>query len=116
MRLPLTAAAASVLLAVGGAVISPAASPAAAAPAPALSGAPRPTPKRPTLPVPRATVDPRLSVGGERLASMGLVVDRPSDVPPPPALKDVSWVLADLATSRPHAMELGSEREPDPLY
>ena len=25
-------------------------------------------------------------------------------------------VLADLATSRPHAMELGSEREPDPLY
>jgi len=29
---------------------------------------------------------------------MGLVVDRPSDVPPPPALKDVSWVLADLAT------------------
>ena len=36
--------------------------------------------------------------GGERLASMGLVVDLPSDVPPPPALKDVSWVLADLAT------------------
>ena len=25
-------------------------------------------------------------------------------------------VLADLATSKPHAMELGSEREPDPLY
>lgn len=98
MRLSLTAAAASVVLAVGGAVVSPAASLAAAAPAPALSGAPRPTPKRPTLPVPRATVDPRLSVGGERLASMGLVVDRPSDVPPPPALKDVSWVLADLAT------------------
>ena len=45
-----------------------------------------------------ATVDPRLSVGGEELASMGVVVDLPSGVPAPPALKDVSWVLADLAT------------------
>ncbi|HET6858531.1 MAG TPA: D-alanyl-D-alanine carboxypeptidase [Streptomyces sp.] len=93
MRRHLTAAAASLLLAAGGAVISPAVPvPAHAAPSPT------PTPRTPTLPVPKATVDPRLSVGGERLASMGLVVDRPADVPAPPALKNVSWLLADMET------------------
>ena len=51
-------------------------------------------------PVPRATVDPRLSVGGERLASMGIVADLPAGVPAPPRLKDVSWVLADLTPGR----------------
>lgn len=55
-------------------------------------------PSTPTLPTPSATVDPALSVGGERLASMGLVTDLPPGVPQPPALKDVSWVLADLDT------------------
>jgi len=78
------------VLAVGGAVVSPAPPPAAAAPKP------RPKPSTPTLPVPKPTVDPRLSIGGERLASMGVVVDLPAGVPAPPRLKDVSWVLADM--------------------
>jgi D-alanyl-D-alanine carboxypeptidase (penicillin-binding protein 5/6) len=54
-------------------------------------------------------VDPALSVGGPRLASMGVITDLPAGVPHPPALKDVSWVLADLdtgavvAAKAPHA-------------
>ena len=80
------------MLAVGGAVVPPALVPAAATPRPK----PKATPSTPTLPVPKATVDPRLSVGGERLASMGIVADLPAGVPAPPRLKDVSWVLADL--------------------
>lgn len=80
------------MLAVGGAVVSPALVAAAATPRPT----PKATPSTPTLPVPKATVDPRLSVGGERLASMGIVADLPAGVPAPPRLKDVSWVLADL--------------------
>lgn len=67
---------------------------AVAAPAAGATG-PQPTP---TLPVPAATVDPDHSIGGPRLASMGLVVDRPAGVPPPPELRDVSWLLADLDT------------------
>jgi D-alanyl-D-alanine carboxypeptidase (penicillin-binding protein 5/6) len=61
---------------------------------------PKPTPSvtTKTLPVPKATVDPLLSVGGPRLASMGVVTDLPAGVPPPPRLKDVAWVLADLDT------------------
>jgi serine-type D-Ala-D-Ala carboxypeptidase (penicillin-binding protein 5/6) len=51
-----------------------------------------------TLPVPAATVDPRTAIGGERLASMGLIDDLPAGVPAPPALRDVAWVLADLDT------------------
>lgn len=78
------------MLAVGGAVVSP-------APAPAVA-APKPRPSTPTLPVPKPTVDPRLSIGGERLASMGVVVDLPAGVPAPPRLKDVSWVLADMGS------------------
>jgi serine-type D-Ala-D-Ala carboxypeptidase (penicillin-binding protein 5/6) len=92
VRRSFSAAAAGLVLAVGGAVVSPALVPAAATPRPT----PKATPRTPTLPVPRATVDPRLSVGGERLASMGVVADLPAGVPAPPALKDVSWVLADL--------------------
>lgn len=101
MRRHLTAAAASLLLAVGGAVVSPAVG--LHGPAAQAAQSPTPTPRTPTqrtptLPVPRPTVDPRLSVGGERLASMGVVVDLPPGVPAPPALRNVSWLLADLDT------------------
>ncbi len=63
---------------------------------------PKPTPSVTTkgLPVPKATVDPRVSVGGEQLASMGVVTDLPEGVPAPPKLRDVSWVLADLETGK----------------
>nr|WP_240977947.1 hypothetical protein [Knoellia sp. DB2414S] len=69
----------------------------------------KPTTRTPTLPVPRNTVVPELAVGGEKLASTGVVTDLPAGVPAPPALKDVSWVLADLdtgdvvAAKAPHA-------------
>jgi D-alanyl-D-alanine carboxypeptidase (penicillin-binding protein 5/6) len=63
---------------------------------------PKPTPSvtTKTLPVPKATVDPLVSVGGPRLASMGVVSDLPAGVPAPPKLRDVSWVLADLGTGK----------------
>jgi D-alanyl-D-alanine carboxypeptidase (penicillin-binding protein 5/6) len=63
---------------------------------------PRPTPAvtTKTLPVPRSTVEPLMSVGGPRQASMGVVTDLPPGVPAPPVLKDVSWVLADLDSGR----------------
>lgn len=63
---------------------------------------PRPTPSATTktLPVPRSTVEPLVSVGGPRLASMGIVTDLPPGVPAPPVLKDVSWVLADLDSGK----------------
>jgi D-alanyl-D-alanine carboxypeptidase (penicillin-binding protein 5/6) len=96
VRRTLCAAAAGLVLAVGGAVVSPVVGPGAA---PAVAAPkPKPKPSTPTLPVPKATVDPRLSVGGERLASMGVVVDLPPGVPAPPKLKNVSWVLADMDT------------------
>lgn len=66
----------------------------------AVTPKPTPTPTTKTLPVPRSTVDPLLAVGGPRLASMGVVTDLPAGVPAPPALKDVSWVLADLDTGK----------------
>jgi D-alanyl-D-alanine carboxypeptidase (penicillin-binding protein 5/6) len=75
----------------------------------AVTAPPRPTTAVPTLPVPSATVDPQLSVGGPRLASMGVVADVPVGVPAPPTLRDVAWVLADLdtgaviAAKAPHA-------------
>ena len=61
---------------------------------------PTPTATTKTLPVPRATVEPLLSIGGPQLASMGVVTDLPAGVPAPPPLKDVSWVLADLDTGK----------------
>ena len=61
---------------------------------------PTPSATTKTLPVPRATVDPRVSVGGPQLASMGVVTDLPAGLPAPPRLKDVSWVLADLDTGK----------------
>jgi D-alanyl-D-alanine carboxypeptidase (penicillin-binding protein 5/6) len=63
---------------------------------------PKPTPSVTTkvLPVPKATVDPLVSVGGPQLASMGVVTDLPAGVPAPPNLRDVSWVLADLDTGK----------------
>ncbi|WP_457252612.1 D-alanyl-D-alanine carboxypeptidase family protein [Pedococcus sp. P5_B7] len=61
---------------------------------------PTPTVTTTTLPVPRATVEPLLSVGGAQLASMGVVTDLPAGVPTPPQLKDVSWVLADLGSGK----------------
>ncbi|TQJ51886.1 D-alanyl-D-alanine carboxypeptidase [Phycicoccus sp. SLBN-51] len=94
MRRTFCAAAAGLVLAVGGAVVSPA--PEAATAAVPAAPKPKPRPSTPTLPVPRPTVDPKLSIGGERLASMGVVVDLPAGVPAPPRLKDVSWVLADM--------------------
>lgn len=62
------------------------------------SGAVTPSPSVTTkaLPTPASTVDPLVSVGGPRLASMGVVTDLPAGVPAPPTLRDVSWVLADL--------------------
>lgn len=61
---------------------------------------PTPTVTTTTLPVPQATVEPLLSVGGPQLASMGVVTDLPAGVPAPPQLKDVSWVLADLDSGK----------------
>jgi len=63
----------------------------------------------PALPTPSPTVDPATAIGGPQLASMGVITDLPVGVPKPPALKDVSWVLADLDTGEvvaakaPHA-------------
>jgi len=107
------------VLAVGAALLGTATAPAQATSpvtvAPPATGSPAPAtkpvkkPAKPTLPVPRATVDPALAVGGERLASMGVVADLPAGVPAPPRLRDVSWVLADLDTGEviaakaPHA-------------
>lgn len=73
-------------------------------PARAASG-----PPTPTLPVPRATVLPELSVGGPRLASMGVITDLPAGVPSPPRMRDVAWLVADadsgeiIAAKAPHA-------------
>src|SRR5690348_12385935 len=99
-RRHLTAATASALLAVGGVVVPALSAPAVAAPKPKPS---------PTLPVPRATVQPLQSVGGPRLAATGVVTDLPPGVPAPPGLRDVAWLLADLQTGEvvaakaPHA-------------
>lgn len=112
-RRPLGATAAGLVLAVGGSLVTPALAPAPAAGTPAVEAVaapavaavaavaappPPPAPSTTRLPVPRPTVDPRLAVGGARLASMGIVVDLPAGVPAPPMLEDVSWVLADLRT------------------
>ncbi len=63
----------------------------------------------PTLPRPTEVLDPALTVGGPRLAGMGLVLDLPPGVPAPPRVRDVSFVIADadtgqiLAAKAPHA-------------
>ncbi len=112
-----SAAAASLVLAVGGAVVfaptaSAAAQPVGAAPSTSLTAAkprPKPTPTTPTLPVPRASVLPELSIGGPELATTGIVTHLPAGVPAPPELRDVAWLLADLDTGEvvaakaPHA-------------
>lgn len=73
------------------------------------AAAPTPRPSTPTLPVPKATVDPATAIGGPRLASMGIVTDLPAGVPPPPVMRDVAWLVADLdtgdviAAKAPHA-------------
>ena len=82
-------------------------SPAAALGAPT----PKPTPHvtTATQPAPRDTVLPSESIGGPRLASTGLITDLPPGVPAPPAIRDESWLLADLDTGQviaakaPHA-------------
>ncbi|MGZ6675157.1 MAG: D-alanyl-D-alanine carboxypeptidase family protein [Solirubrobacteraceae bacterium] len=62
-----------------------------------------------TQPVPQDTVLPSQSIGGPLLASTGLVTDLPAGVPAPPAIRDESWLLADLDTGEviaakaPHA-------------
>ena len=113
-RRRVSAAAASLVLAVGGAVVlGPTASATAgtltaAAPA-AAKPKPKPKPKPPALPVPRATVLPALSIGGPKLAGTGIVTDLPAGVPAPPQLRNVAWLLADLDTGEvvaakaPHA-------------
>lgn len=75
------------------------------------AAAPKPTPQvtTATQPVPRDTVLPSLSIGGPRLASTGVVTDLPPGVPAPPAIRDESWLLANLDTGQviaakaPHA-------------
>lgn len=75
-------------------------------------GASTPKPKAPstpTLPVLHQRLDPSASVGGPKLASMGVVVDRPAWVPAPPTMRDLSWLIADAGTGEvvaakaPHA-------------
>ncbi|MEO5982646.1 MAG: hypothetical protein ABIQ13_10065 [Pedococcus sp.] len=58
----------------------------------------KPTPTKPALPVPKATVLPELSIGGPALAGTGIVTDLPAGVPAPPVLRNVAWLLADLDT------------------
>lgn len=63
----------------------------------------------PPTPFPQPVWDPATVVGGQALASTGLITDRPASVPAPPAVYDVSYVIADLKTGEilaaksPHA-------------
>lgn len=63
----------------------------------------------PPTPFPAPAWDPQSVVGGPRLAEQGLIVDLPASVPPPPAVGDVSYLVADLdsgeilAAKAPHA-------------
>ncbi|GAA1899136.1 D-alanyl-D-alanine carboxypeptidase family protein [Lapillicoccus jejuensis] len=55
-------------------------------------------------------IAPADTVGGPRLAASGLVLDAPRGTPAPPAVTDVSWLVADLDTGQvlaaksPHAL------------
>lgn len=96
----------TVALAVGTTALVATALTAVATPAAAT---PTPTPSS-SLPRVTETLDPAASVGGPRLAAMNtVIVDTPADVPAPPMVNDVAWVLADadtgdiIAAKNPHA-------------
>ncbi|KGN36426.1 D-alanyl-D-alanine carboxypeptidase family protein [Knoellia subterranea] len=104
-RIPARALSAAVLVTTG--LVSGA--PLAAA-TPTPTPTPSSTPTARVLPTITATLDPALSVGGERLAEMNAVItDLPSGVPAPPEVADVAWVVADaetgdiIAAKNPHA-------------
>jgi D-alanyl-D-alanine carboxypeptidase (penicillin-binding protein 5/6) len=112
-RLSLVAAS---LLTAGGVVVGGAHAEAATTPQPSAAQPPATlsvvTRTDSKLPRPTRGLDPALTVGGPRLATMGLVVDRPATVPAPPKLPCVAWLLADLdtgdvlAAQAPHALLL----------
>ena len=92
-----------------------------AAPSPAPSRTPSPSPT-PSLPRVTQTLAPHQSIGGPRLAEMNtVIVDLPAGVPPPPAVADVAWVLADgdtgeiLAAKNPHAHLLPASTPTPPI-
>ncbi|MEH0844267.1 D-alanyl-D-alanine carboxypeptidase [Micromonospora sp. CPCC 205711] len=95
----LAAVTATVLLTAGTAVPATAtpraAAPPAAVPCPKLAVPPPPV-KRPPRPVPPAPVPEQRAVGGEALATPGLVV--PPGTPAPPPVTATSWLVADLDT------------------
>ncbi|MGK5442440.1 D-alanyl-D-alanine carboxypeptidase family protein [Micromonospora sp. URMC 105] len=96
MRARVLAAAVAVLLSTGTAVPADAAPPAALAPGVTLPCPKLPTPAvtRPPRPVPPAAVPAQQRVGGEALATPGLVV--PPGTPAPPPVTATSWLVADL--------------------
>jgi D-alanyl-D-alanine carboxypeptidase (penicillin-binding protein 5/6) len=63
----------------------------------------------PPTPLPAPQVAPADTVGGPRLATSGVVVDKPDAVPAPPEGAEVSYLIADmdsgqvLAAKNPHA-------------
>ncbi len=75
---------------------------------PALAAA-TPSPWTTGLPTPAASVAPSASVGGPKLASMGITTDLSPGTPAPPVMHDVAWLVADLDTGEviaakaPHA-------------
>ncbi|MGC5022548.1 D-alanyl-D-alanine carboxypeptidase family protein [Micromonospora sp. DT47] len=93
----LAAVTAAVLLTTGTAVPATAApreaAPPTGVPCPKL---PAPPVKRPPRPVPPAPVPEQRAVGGEALATPGLVV--PPGTPAPPPVTATSWLVADLDT------------------
>ncbi len=66
--------------------------------------------RMPPEPFPGPAIAPANTVGGPLLARPGVIVDLPADVPAPPAMPHVSYVLADLtsgeiiAAKAPHAL------------
>lgn len=88
------------------AIARPTRPPSTATPEPRTSPACR---NAPPAPFPHPVWDPPTVVGGARLDATGLVVDVPAGARRPPAVPDVSYVLADLDTGEvlaakaPHA-------------
>ncbi|RKT78290.1 D-alanyl-D-alanine carboxypeptidase (penicillin-binding protein 5/6) [Terracoccus luteus] len=83
-------------------------------PGPRGSSAPAPPPRTvcrnaPPTPFTHPAWDPQSVVGGPRLGGDGVLTDLPDGVPAPPAVYDVSYVVADLtsgeilAAKSPHA-------------